>query len=207
MVGREDALRKLREYSEEAASGGGALVLVSGEAGIGKTRLAEEFEKEAIGRGFNVMVGKCVPGTPTPYFPFLDAFKRATEEENADLKGGPNRLFTIARKAAPDIAGATPIIGPYLRATASIFKEYKNISDPKAEAERTLFSMLDFLKRISAKQPLLLRIEDLHWADSASIQMVHFFARNSKGLRVLMVGTYRSEEMVNAVTGGTHPLL
>jgi tetratricopeptide (TPR) repeat protein len=212
MVGREDALRKLRGYSEEAVSGRGVLVLISGEAGIGKTRLAEEFEKEAVGRSFTVMVGRCVPGTPTPYFPFLDAFKRVTDEGSTDSKSG-SRLITTIRKAAPDIVAATPMIGPYLRASASIYKEYslsvdyKSITDPKTESERTLFSMLDLLKRISAKQPLLLRIEDLQWADSASIQMVHFFARNSTGLRVLMVGTYRTEEMVNAITGGIHPLL
>jgi hypothetical protein len=101
-----------------------------------------------------------VPGTPTPYFPFLDAFKRATGEKNDDLSES-NKLITTVRKALPDLAGATPIIGPYLRASASIYKEYKSITDPKTESEQTLFSMLDLLKRISVKQPLLLRIEDL----------------------------------------------
>ncbi|MDD1766915.1 MAG: hypothetical protein LUQ00_03260, partial [Candidatus Methanomethyliaceae archaeon] len=77
----------------------------------------------------------------------------------------------------------------------------------KSESEKTLFSTLEFLRKLTAKNPLILRLEDLQWVDSASVQMLHFLARNIEGLRLLLIGTYRPEELISEVSDIAHPLL
>jgi len=179
MVGREDALKTLNHFLEEAYAGRLVFVFISGEAGVGKTRLAEEFEKLAAKKGFQVLVGRCIPGAPVPYLPFQEAFKKYFEKTDMGLVG-----FLLGKEL-----------------------HYSSSFELKTESEKTLFSTLEFLRKLSAKSPLILRIEDLQWVDSASVQMLHFLARNIEGLRVLLIGTYRPEELISEVSDIAHPLL
>jgi tetratricopeptide (TPR) repeat protein len=205
MVGREDSIGRLIDSADKVLHGNGEVVFIAGEAGIGKTRLAEEFEKLARELGFQVLVGQCIPGNPTPYIPFQEAFRGYFSEDTGNIS--PRKIVDSLKMAAPDIAGATPIIGPYLRASASIYKEYKRTAiDVNDAKEKVLFNTLDFLRKLSTKSPLLIRIEDLQWVDSGSMQIIHFLARNRFGLKVLIIGTYRTEE-IGAISGLSHPLV
>jgi len=261
MVGREKEMEMLLGSLEGCRQGRGSVVLISGNAGIGKTRLMEEFLKRAEGEGYQVFVGRCVPIVSTPYFPFIDAFKnystgspgvtrrffsavkaaapdivaatpiigsilRASvsfqshyrksaidqdifkeKSEERSAEEGKKRLLEAAKASAPDIAATAPIVGPYLRATMSIYKEYqKRGLDPKTENERVMFTTLSFLKNVSKDAPILICLEDLHWTDSATVRMLHFLARNPDGLNALIVGTYRPEEISIMGEGGIHPL-
>jgi predicted ATPase len=168
LVGRDKELELLYEHLGEAISAHGGLILISGEAGIGKTRILAKLSETAAKSGVMRIGGECVPGIPLPYLPFHEAFS----------------AFTI---------------GPF----SSI-----NSSDSSGQKQPTsvLMDTLELLTNESAKRPLLICLEDLHWADSASIHLLHFLARNVKKLRVLIVGTYRPEDLVPSEGEEVHPL-
>lgn len=212
LVGRKGELESLQNYLEQTLAGRGVVAFIKGEAGLGKTRLAEEFGKMAVAKGCRVMVGRCLPGAPTPYLPFQDALEGYLGGKlSGEAGGGTSRLQRVvesARRAAPEIVEAAPVIGNILKATAAFYKEYKGFDlSPQSESERTLHATLDFLRQISSRHGLLMVLDDLQWADSASIQLLHFLARNPEGLRLLLIGTYRPEELSVEAPDKISPLL
>ncbi len=184
LVGREAELNQLAEHLDQALTGTGSLVLIAGEAGIGKSRLAEEFGRQASRKGGLVLVGRCVPGAPSPYLPFQDALSKVSwpREKELGLK------YWLRGPATSDDKGQHQWL------------------DPESESGRTLFAALEFFRKVSTKQPLMVVLEDLHWADSATIRLLHFLARNFGDLRVMLLGTYRPEELTMA-NDKVHPLL
>ena len=164
LIGRESHLELLMSRMSEAMSGDGGLVLISGEAGSGKTALCEEFERMALSSGCAVIIGRCVPGAQSPYLPFIE-------------------MFSGQR------------LNPFL----------ENNQPPNPNEASLLLSVLNCLECLSRERTLILRLEDLHWADSASVAMVHFLARNTRVLRVLMLCTYRPEDLHPSRSGEPHP--
>jgi len=208
LVGRQREIEFLQEHLDEAFAGRGTLVLIAGEAGIGKTRLADEFQKLAAHRGCRVMVGKCVPGALSPYLPFQDALERYFGAKSGVKTSRYQRIVESAKRAAPELVESTPIVGGILKATAAFYKEYREIDlNPESENERTLHATLEFLRKMSVKQLVLMILDDLQWADSASVQLLHFLARNSNVHRILLIGTYRPEDLPIEEDGKVHPLL
>jgi len=168
MVGRDEELELLYDHLGKTISGNGGLVLISGEAGIGKTTILERLSETAAKSGFFKIKGECIPGIPLPYLPFQEAFSAFTIEP-------------FSSRSSVDS------------------------SEPKQQAS-VLMDSLELLTNESAKRPLLICLEDLHWADSATTQLLHFLARNVKKLRVLIVGTYRPEDLLPSESGEVHPL-
>jgi len=194
MVGRDRELELLVGQLGEAIKGNGNVIFLAGEAGIGKTRVCEEFERLGKSTGCGIMIGRCIPGAPAPYLPFQEAFRRyltttrlSTARRDLDADG---RLIGSAFVESSE--KSKPSSG--LLGTIHI-DEKGLIGDPRSESERMLFSTLELLRLISRESPVILRLEDLHWADSASTQLLHFLARNLSGMRVLIVGTYRPEDI------------
>ena len=187
LVGRDRELRLLEESLEECLGGRGALIVIAGEAGIGKSRLIEEFGKLATRRGVRVIVGRCVPGTQAPYLPFQDAlsFQREVHGRELGLR--------------------TWLVGP--PDFQSTVDSQKFTLDPESESGRTMYAALDFFRKISEKKPLMVLLEDVHWADSASIRLLHLLARNSRDTRNLFIASYRPEDLVSESEGKPHPLL
>ena len=201
LVGREREIRFLQDRLKEAAHGRGSLVLIAGEAGIGKTRLVEEFRNIAVKNGSQVMVGRCAPGAASPYLPFQDAFEHYTGIKSATTE----QLGIKGWLKGPQLTDTRQLgIAKWLKGPDECWKTDLN---PKTESERTLHATLDFLRKSAIKRPILMILDDLQWADSASIQLLHFLARNSDGLNVLLVGTYRPEELSIEESGKIHPLL
>jgi len=209
LTGREDQIRFLTQRLDAARAGKGCLVLVSGEAGIGKSRLLEEVSEQARAIGFRVLTGSCLPGVGAAYLPFqeiVDGYFGLTREGKTSWS---KRLIHSVKRSGPEIAGAVPMVGGVLKLTATMYAEYHASKSDKSSPEfgRTFSAMLDFLREASSHQPLLILLDDLQWADSASIQMLHFLARNSLALRVVLVGTYRPEELHRETEGKQNPLL
>jgi len=208
LVGRKREIEFLQKLLREAFAGRGTLVLIAGEAGIGKTRLAEEFQKLAAQKGCRVMMGKCVPGALSPYLPFQDALEHYFGAKSGVKTNRYQRIVESVRRAAPELVESTPIVGGILKATAAFYKEYREFDlKPESESERTLHAALEFLRKMSVKQPVLIVLDDLQWADSASVQLLHFLARNSNVLRILLIGIYRPEDILIEEGGKVHPLL
>src|SRR5580765_4813790 len=151
LVGRVRELEELERALASAGAGRGGIVLVAGEAGIGKTRLVSEFADRARAVGFEVLLGRSIDfaGAEVPYLPFADA------------------LGDIGDGAA----------GSQLRVFRAVLA---------AIAER------------ASAAPQLLCLEDLHWADPSTLDLVVFLAHNLDTVPVLLVATYRDDEPASA---------
>jgi class 3 adenylate cyclase/tetratricopeptide (TPR) repeat protein len=190
-VGRSAEVHRLRLRWAEAVSGRGGLVLVSGELGIGKTRLVEELAEYAEGEGAEVLWGRCFEGDwMPPYAAFAEvletmALTADAGELRADLgAGGPPlaQLTPALRKIAPDLAEPTHL-------------------QPLEERFRLLESVAKLLAARAARAPVLLCLDDLQWGDRGSIDAFHHVARQAIRQPLLVVGTYRDAEV-----GKDHPL-
>ncbi len=190
-VGRGQELRALRRRFEAAEQGHGGLVLLAGEAGIGKTRMAEELGRAAVERGARVLWGHCFEGNWAPAFgPFAEAvneFARSSStgelEASVGLGAGPlRRLAPVVRERLPDVPEPPPL-------------------QPDEERFRLLDAVTQFFLQLASKQPVLLALDDLHWADRGSVVMLRHLARFAPAARLLIVGTYRDVEV-----GREHPL-
>jgi DNA-binding CsgD family transcriptional regulator/tetratricopeptide (TPR) repeat protein len=182
-IGRARELARLLELLERAASGHPAVALVAGEAGVGKTRLLAELAARASRGGARVLVGGClqVGDVGLPYVPFIDAFR--------DLGARPDE----AELVAPLIA-AVPGLGRLLPAAREEGVEPPPPGDG-FEQVQLLDGVLSLLDRLSRSAPLLLVIEDLHWADAASRHLLGFLARTLRASHILLVASYRSDEL------------
>ncbi len=129
----------------------------------------------------------------TPYLPFQDAF-----EEYFKIDTKPKTANLGIQRASTGTGLLGWLRGPTERSRPG--------SDPRMEPERILYAALEFLREVSIQKATLMTLEDLHWADSASVQLLHFLARNTERLRLLMIGTYRPEELAPGEGGIVHPL-
>lgn len=184
-VGREAEYSELRCFLDSAADGWGALVMLAGEPGIGKTRLAEELAAEARGRGMLPLAGRCheMEGAP-PYMPFVEMLESVARQVE------PKTLRGALGDAAPQVAKLMP----------ELRQQFSDIPAPlqvPAEYERRhLFSGLcEFLQQFAQQRPLLLTLEDLHWADTGTLFLLEHVARWLREMPVLAIATYRDSDL------------
>ena len=183
-VGREAELAALVERLDAARAGHGGIALVGGEAGIGKTRLAEEVATAARARGMTALWGRCYEGEGAPAFwPWIQLLRALTRGTNpAVLRAalGPS-AYELAH-FLPELRGAEPAPAP------------APSPDPAQARFRLFDTVAAFLKDAAARQPVVLLVDDLHWADMPSLLLLEFLAREAGDSRLLVVGTYRDSE-------------
>jgi class 3 adenylate cyclase len=190
-VGRREEMDGLKEALDNALSGKGSLAMLVGEPGIGKTRLAEEFGVYAGLRGAQVLTGHCYEGESSlPYRPFVEAFRQYTRSRPDD------ELRTQLGPGAPEIATLVSEI----RQRFPDIEEAPKL-DPEAERLRLFESVTEFLHNASTAQPLVLHLDDLHWADKPSLLLLQHLAQRTARDRLLILGAYRDIELDR-----THPL-
>ena len=183
-VGRDRELDAATSAWKAATTGERRLVLVAGEPGIGKTRLAAELAARVADRGGIALYGWCDEDLGSPYQPWVQAlgsFVRACSDEDLDAAAGDG-LAELAR-LIPEVAARTPGLVP----AASV----------DAESERArLFDALDvFVERVSAQQPLLFVLDDIHWADQPTLVLLRRLLRSDRSGAVLIVATYRDTDV------------
>ena len=184
-VGRQRELTDLKAALDHSISGQGHLVMLAGEPGIGKTRTAQELASYAETRGTQVLWGRCYEeeGAP-PYWPWVQLIRSYIQEPT------PKQLQGEMGPGAADIAEIVPEIRHILTDLET---------PPALEPEQARFRLFDsvtaFLKNAALSQPLLLVLDDLHWADKPSLMMLQFLAREMGGSPLLLVGTYRDVEL------------
>ena len=186
-VGRGAELKRLSEALELATNHRPATRLVGGDAGIGKTRLVSEFVAGARASGAHVMIGDCLQlgETGLPYAPFVGALRpliRSLPHERLDELIGPG---------ASELSHLLPDLGS---PPAPAGRRDRNPSAGVAQA-RMFEIVFGLLRRLADDQPVVLILEDLHWADSSTRDLLRFLVRNARDARFLVIGTYRSDEL------------
>jgi len=174
LVGRDTEMARLRGLLEDAVAGRAVTALVGGDAGVGKSRLVAELMTVAGRNGFTVLCGQCAEiGDSVPYLPFADAFRTAPSHIEQAVKARP-----VLARLLPD--GGEPAEG----------------TDPSGMARQQMFgAVLGALAEFAATSPVLLVLEDLHWADATTRHLVTFLARMLRRERVAIVGTYRTDDL------------
>jgi tetratricopeptide (TPR) repeat protein len=190
-VGREPELKQLKSAFDGAMSGQGALMMVTGEPGIGKTALCEQLSTYVTLRGGRTMVGHCYEAgsLSLPYLAFVEALRsyvlsREVKDLREELGSG-----------AADIARIISEIRERLKI------KLRPQKDPEEERYRLLQAVTSFLSNAAAVQPMMVVLEDLHDADRGTLDMLTHVSRNLAGARLLIVGTYRDVELDRS-----HPL-
>jgi tetratricopeptide (TPR) repeat protein/predicted Ser/Thr protein kinase len=187
MVGRERELNQARQLWQNAKSGEGQLLLISGEPGIGKTRLMREIATQAEVSGGQVLVGECQAEGNAPYAPFAQIARRALRANNGNAFELPKPVLADLLELAPDLNLDYPGI------------EKNPKLGPEAEQIRLFENMVRFYDTLCRKAPLLVVLEDIHWADSGSLHMLEHLARRTRQQPVMLLGTYREVELDEAL--------
>lgn len=183
LVGRRDELAQLLEAIDGAAEGNGRVIFLSGEGGIGKTRLASAAAEAAAKRGWTVAVGRAYPiETGVPYALFSDALLPLIR------KLEPSALSVLTRGGSAELAHLFPALGAAGDRNAAAGLD---ASEFKA---RLLWNFSQFLGRLATKQPLLVVLDNLQWADASSLELLHFVARHLESQKVLLLCTYNEAE-------------
>ena len=183
-IGRQPELAVLTTALDDAISGRGRLVMLAGEPGIGKTRLAQELASYAKTSGAQGLWGWCYEGEGAPsYWPWGDSLRTYIQSTEPDL------LKTQLGNGAATIGEMVPEVLEILDGIQPA---------PTMEADQARFRLFDaitgFLKRASEDSPVLLVLDDLQWTDRPSLLLLEFLARQLDGSRILLIGTYRDTE-------------
>jgi DNA-binding winged helix-turn-helix (wHTH) protein/tetratricopeptide (TPR) repeat protein len=188
LIGREAELGRLGALYDLAAHGRRQVVFVTGEAGIGKTTLVEAFAGE-VGRERAGLVarGQCLEqrGAPEPYLPVFDALGRLCQVD-------PGAVALLSRVAPTWLAQMPALVEPADRADL----EQRALGGTQG---RMLREAAEALEAAGSDRPLVLVLEDLHWADPSTVDLLEWLARRDTPARLLVVGTYRPAD---ALAGG-----
>lgn len=188
-VGREAEMAELTPLLDRLAEGRGAFVLLAGEPGVGKTRLARELAAKAAARGVLAVTGSSyeVQGA-TPYAPLVEALQAATRAISAERPSAAGSAAPAVARLLPDSQLASTDVSLPLKLPAEQERPY-------------LFNQLrEFLERLATTQPLILVLEDLHWADESTTLLLVQMARWLDEMPVVVLATYREAEL-----GPNHP--
>jgi DNA-binding SARP family transcriptional activator len=187
--GRIEERRLLDAVCEEVEAGALRTVAVEGDPGMGKTRLAMELAGAAHARGWSVLDGRCDEDLGIPYQPFVEAFSYYVEHTPDDVLGEQLRENEHLARILPAASRRLGVVP----ATPS--------SDPETERYLLLEAAVGLLAAASAERPLLLFVDDLHWADRNTLLLFRHVARSTMPLRVLLLGAYRGSDLAEG-----HPL-
>jgi DNA-binding CsgD family transcriptional regulator len=166
IVGRESELEMLHACFERAVSGDGSLVLISGEAGIGKTTLVRDLIHHAEAQGALVLSGGCYDLTTTPpYGPWKEVFR------SLELPDGQHGVPEILRQ--------------------------DDLADDELKKAAQFEQTRSFITGISQRQTLVVILEDLHWADQSSLELLRYLTRTLTGQRLLLIATFRTDELAH----------
>ncbi len=183
-IGRDAELAALDGALARAEAGEGAVVLIAGESGIGKSRLIAEFSAGARARGASVLVGECLQLTEgeLPYAAIVAALRGL-------LRGATGDVVKPAQDAERERLEA-------LLADLGSGARWQAATTPAPGAQARLFErLLDTISALARRAPTVLILEDLHWADRSTGDFVSFLVRNARRERLVLLASYRSEEL------------
>jgi ATP/maltotriose-dependent transcriptional regulator MalT len=183
LVGREQELARLDDALRDCGDGISTVFVVGGEAGVGKTRLARAFLEDAATRGATTLSGRCfeLVEASLPYAPFVEALRRLVQELDPEVR---DAVFGSGRR---ELVHLLPELGP----PGERAPERVSVS-----AQGRLFELLlGLIRRLGERVRVAAVIEDLHWADRSTLELLGFLIGNLSRERIVVVCTYRSDEL------------
>jgi tetratricopeptide (TPR) repeat protein len=191
LIGREKELKELQTCLDLAISGQGTTVFLSGEAGTGKTRIINEFLALIEDDKVLLLSGWCLSNSAVPYFPFIEAFDSylARKEKRSDTVS-----VTLEESKA------------WLMGLNQVGRTEVEHVAPQTWKDQTFAAVAKELVSLSSVKPVLIVLEDMHWADSASALLLNYISRVIRSARVLILVTFRSEELNFDYEGHPHPI-
>ena len=179
LIGRDAEVDRLSQALAQACASHGQVIAVLGEAGIGKTRLITALREAATRRSARALLGQSYETERLlPFGPWVQAIREAGIIESRALQG-------LGAGWVAELSYLFPELRP---------PEWPAPSEP-IEALRLFDAMTELVKSVASRQPLVLVIEDLHWADEMTVHLFSFLGRRLEGRRILLVGTVREEEL------------
>jgi DNA-binding NarL/FixJ family response regulator/tetratricopeptide (TPR) repeat protein len=191
LIGRSGELARLRAGLALARQGRTSATLIAGEAGVGKTRLVAEFSEMALADGAVVLLGGCIDlgDGALPYAPVIEALRGLVRRADGD------EIASVFGQGRSELARLVPDLGPVAEEHASGLS--------LGSAQGRLFELLlGVFERLAARAPVVFMVEDLHWSDQSTRDLLGFLVRNLRDVAVTLVFTYRSDELHRR-----HPLL
>jgi predicted ATPase len=217
LVGREREMRIMRSFLENVAAGspvGARALIISGEIGIGKSRLLEEMCALAADQGFTVLEGRAYEsGCMFPYLPFIEALRPLIRSSPRDVL---RRYFGVTSSQSEGSTDSPPeiisLVGPPLvTAFCQFFPELpqrlqvvpaQEVLSPDQEKFRLFDAVATLLERIAIERPVLFCIDNLQWADSASLELTMYLTVRLHGSRVALVGATRPPQAASVTADG-----
>jgi DNA-binding SARP family transcriptional activator/KaiC/GvpD/RAD55 family RecA-like ATPase len=187
-VGREECLEQLHGRWDESRAGRTGLILLVGDPGVGKTRLATRFAQDVHREGGAVLYGRADAEALLPYQPFAEALDHLIVHAGPEFSKDAERELAI-------LARLFPSLGAHVRAVAAPV-------DQDALRYQVYEAVVSLLARASVAWPLLLVLDDLHWADKPTLLLLRHVLRHAEGTRLLVVGTFRDVDVPRE-----HPLI
>jgi len=191
LIGRSNELERLVIAWQIARNGKSSTTLIAGEAGVGKTRLVSDFADRAQDEGAVVLLGGCIDlgEGALPYAPVVEALRGLVR------RAGSEELEAVIGHGRAELARLVPDLGPVAEESTSALSI--------ASAQGRLFELLlGVLERLAARTPVVFIVEDLHWSDRSTRDLLGFLVRNLRDTALMLLLTYRSDELHRR-----HPLL
>jgi predicted ATPase/class 3 adenylate cyclase len=193
-IGRENELDFLLQRQRLASKGEGQIVLMSGEPGIGKSRLVATLEERIADQPHTFLQYQCSPHRAnSALFPFIAQLERAIEfKANDTPEERFNRLEAYLAKTSRRVHEVTPLFAALL--SIPIGDQYPNLPhNPAQQRRRTFAALLDRFESLALQKPILLSFEDVHWADAASLELLDLTVERARQLPILAVLTWRPD--------------
>jgi tetratricopeptide (TPR) repeat protein len=186
LVGREEELQQARMLWQQTMTGAGQLLLISGEPGVGKTRLMHEVITRAEVSGGIAFIGECYAESNVPYGAFAQITRKVFQRCDHEFPELPQAVLADLLKLIPDQAHHFPDVQP------------NPPLDPENERQRLFEHFVTFCQTLAEETPLLLVVDDVHWADSGTVALFQHLIRRTKMMPVMLLGTYREVELREA---------
>jgi DNA-binding CsgD family transcriptional regulator len=191
-IGRQRELASLDDAVSRARSGDATVILVGGDAGIGKSRLVAEAARRARESGALVLEGGCIAlgeGDGLPFAPIVEAFRRLPAIVAAGAIPGIDGIGSLRSSETSDLGRLLPELGDAPSPDARVFDR------PDWVQARIFEGVLSLLRALGEHLPVVLIVEDLHWADSSTRDLLSFLVRNVRAERLAIIGTYRTDDL------------